>query len=271
MLVTLAAMCLARTAGAMDFGGIPGMGGGTCRSYGCTKGKVPVPQWPVRYTSTGCSGIGGGMVMSMGGGEDDGPIVERCCDLRHACYQVCGTSKAACDKQFKKCTDDACEKQPLLPATYPGGEEKNCSSTVSLKVMMAQLGGCKDFDAGQAKGCSCVKPESEEKERKRTLSKFRTKFAGKAGNVEKLMEKYGDSKKSFAILMMRLVDKYHPKSVKKVKDPKAAQMEEMMKGYERDNAKTEAVKKRKEAKEAAEAAAAEEEEVVLDEEDDKDL
>ena len=33
----------------------------------------------------------------------------------------------------------------------------------------------------------------------RCLLRFR--FAGKAGNVEKLMEKYGDSKKSFAILV----------------------------------------------------------------------
>ena len=33
-----------------------------------------------------------------------GDLLEQCCDMRHACMHVCGTTKKKCDAQFKKCT-----------------------------------------------------------------------------------------------------------------------------------------------------------------------
>jgi len=245
------------------------MGGGkACPAFRCAKGKEPVPVWPTRFKSTGCSGIGGGMVMSMTN-EDDGPLLERCCDLRHACFQVCGTSKKACENQFKKCTEAACEKEPLTPAKVAGGEPGNCSSTASLKVMMASLGGCKDFSAGQTSGCSCKKAESVAKERKSWLGKFFKKFSGKAGNLDKLMGKFGENKKNFAQLVMRLADKYRGKVVKKVEDPQKLQMERMMKNFAKDD---EEKKKKEEAKaDKADKASTVEEVTLDDEDDDKDL
>merc|ERR1719460_872470 len=84
-----------------------------------------------------------------------GKLLEHCCDMRHACMQVCGTSKKKCDAQFKKCTDKACKKQPKIPSA--GGETKECKTVIGLKVVMAQIEGCKTFEMIQRQNCRCKK------------------------------------------------------------------------------------------------------------------
>ena len=52
---------------------------------------------------------------------------QSCCDVRHACFSVCGSSRMNCEAAFSKCTKKACE---FLP---DGGEaRKGCDSAASM-------------------------------------------------------------------------------------------------------------------------------------------
>jgi hypothetical protein len=88
-------------AGDNMFGGPPT----NCKAYSCSKGYSPVPKRPMMLNSAGCSGMGGMNMFGGGmGGKQDEKAIVPCCDVRHACYQICGSAKARCDKEFKKCT-----------------------------------------------------------------------------------------------------------------------------------------------------------------------
>ena len=107
--------------------------------------------------------MGGGMVMSMGGAED-GPM-EDCCNRKAACFQTCGMSKKACDKDFEKCTEDACAM------TLDPDEKSKCESSAKLQVMLAGMSGdCAPYDAAQSSGCQCMAPEKAVSRREKTLN-----------------------------------------------------------------------------------------------------
>jgi len=193
--------------------------GGKCKSFRCGKGKQAVPQERLRLTSQGCGGFGGGMMM-MGGamGKPDSPLVT-CCDRKHACYQTCGAKKEDCDDTFKACNEETC-------AASDSKEE--CDKDANLYGIMASLGGCKGWDEAQRMACSCVKSDDAPKRRYKTLKKFYQKH--NKANVPKAAKfaKKANSALKFAKVITSLVKKY-PAAVKRVKDPKAAHWEEMMK------------------------------------------
>ena len=72
-----------------------------CRSYTCKGGKkyLAVPKGKSKYKSSGCKSNGISMfdVNQMAGRKDP---VTQCCDLRTACFSICGVSYKYCEKEF---------------------------------------------------------------------------------------------------------------------------------------------------------------------------
>ena len=206
-----ALLVLAMAHGQGDFGGLGGDmfgGGGECAPFRCGKGQTAVQKRPLKLESTGCSGLGGGMQMFSADKTDDGPV-GACCDVRNACVQLCGASRAACDTAFERCANATDDK------------------SASLHVLSAKLGGCKGFDAGQAKACRCVETAKAAEKREQVLGDFYEKHnKAKKADVPKLAAK-ADNGKKFVALLTQLIGKY-PKAIKRVKDPQQAWFEEMM-------------------------------------------
>lgn len=182
-----------------------------------------------------------------------------CCDLRHACLAICGASKKRCETEFKTCTDVACA------AIADPEEAKRCSSSASMQTMMAGLNGksCQDFNEAQMAACSCVDTAKAPKRREQTLTDFYTKWGGETKTevkekVAKLAAK-SDTPAKFAKLLGKLVAKF-PKSIKKVKDPQAEYMENLMKGINKDAPP----KEKKQAEPVADDGLEEEEAIDLD-------
>jgi hypothetical protein len=113
--------------GDFNFGDLGGMGK-PCPNFRCSSGYTPVQKSRPKFTSPGCSAMGGGMMMMAAGDTPEKPF-ESCCDEWHACYQICGSSKKNCDDAFKTCSEAKCA---------PFGEE--CSKDANLSSMMMQLG-----------------------------------------------------------------------------------------------------------------------------------
>jgi len=146
-------------------GQFEGLGGGTCKSFKCTEGKVPVPKRPMQLTSPGCGGGLGSMAMFSPADATD-PAVVDCCNQRHACLGICGASKKRCEESFKKCATDACE-------TMEDEEAKNtCQSSAELHVLFAGMAGCAHFDKSQSAACNCVDEEKATEDREQSLADF---------------------------------------------------------------------------------------------------
>ena len=203
-----------------DYGG-GGFGGGgkTCKSFKCSKGFDAAPKRPLKLTGMGCSGMG---IITADTSESEGPVAE-CCNKRAACFQTCGMSKASCDKTFETCANAACA------VIFDPDEKQKCESTQKLQVMMAGMGGCQEFDQGQAAGCQCMAPEKAVARREKTLRDFYKKHNPKAeeSKVPGLMSKSGDNAKKFAALLTQLVGKY-PAAIKVKKSEQQEMMERIM-------------------------------------------
>ena len=208
-------------------------GGAACVPHACASGETAVPKPTLKLTSTGCENFGGMQMFSgMGGrgGAGDGAL-GRCCDLRHACYGVCGSEKKFCDDQFSRCVSHKCGKIGNSRA------REKCESDGKLKVMMSGLGGCKKFDESQRGACRCVADAKILAKRVQVLEAFYRKHnpakAGASKELKALAKKAATTPK-FAKLLNKLVRKY-PKSIKKVRDPQQAMFEDMMAKYNRDD------------------------------------
>mmetsp|Transcript_4758 Transcript_4758/g.7218 ORF Transcript_4758/g.7218 Transcript_4758/m.7218 type:complete len:262 (+) Transcript_4758:120-905(+) len=194
-----------------------------CPEFTCPKNdETPVPKFPMKLTSTGCSSIGGGGMAMMGGkGTYGETAINPCCDLYHSCLQICGSTKSFCDSNLEVCMEKKCDSLQNASA------KKECETAISTKKIMLQISTCAEFNTAQKENCECVKKDEVSEKRSEVVSGFYKKFnpsaAEKAGA---LAAKATDSKK-LAGLLFKLVEKY-PKAIKKVKDPKQKMMEDMM-------------------------------------------
>lgn len=199
-------------------------GGGPkmCPPYNkCAKDEEPVPKWPMKLTSTGCTKLGGGVSMASIGQFNDG-LHSGCCDNWNACNQICGALRAQCDAIFDKCLDAVCDK------ISDEEEKKMCTSNASTKKLLLQLSDCRFYQESQNAGCECVKKTDVEEKRKGLLTNFYKKYnPNEVNKVENLASKSNDVKK-LATLLIKLAAKY-PKSVKRIKDKQEIMMEELLK------------------------------------------
>ena len=152
VLVTAAALLLlcCQHAHAFDMpgGGIPGMGGEKkCAPFRCSSGHGAVPRRPLRLTSQGCHGFGMSMYSGMGGGGDDAKSgLKPCCDLLHACYGVCGSPKARCDRNFKKCSKEACAAaatdgvERLVPLGFAAAADQAHAAALGVRAARPREG-----------------------------------------------------------------------------------------------------------------------------------
>mmetsp|Transcript_136 Transcript_136/g.187 ORF Transcript_136/g.187 Transcript_136/m.187 type:complete len:262 (-) Transcript_136:267-1052(-) len=202
-----------------------------CPQFQCTNGYEPVPKWPMRLTSSGCSGIGSGMMgISMNNMGDMGErAFGHCCQELHACYQLCGTSRFYCDESFTKCAQTECKIN---------SDEAGCLKEISTLKLFISFVDCRKFDKNQRDSCECVEKKKVKQKRASVLRAFYMKYNPEnVDKVEGLIEKATDTKK-FAGLMMKLIAKY-PKSVEPVEDEQKKKMDEMMKNMKMDDFESE--------------------------------
>ena len=204
--------------GGFDFGG-----GKTCKSFKCSKGHEAAQKRPMKLVASGCSSSG---AFTMSDTGDNGPMSD-CCNKRTACFQTCGMSKSACDKAFDACAATACLQ-------VSGKEKESCESTQEMQKLMASMGGCKDYDAGQQSSCQCMAPEKAIARRDRVLRDFYKKFnpENEASKVPALVEKSGSNNKKFAALMTQLIGKY-PAAIKVKKSEQQEMMDRIMRESKR--------------------------------------
>jgi hypothetical protein len=202
-----------------DFGG----GGKSCKSFKCSSGFEAAQKRPMKLTASGCSSMG----VYAAGQSDDGPMGD-CCNKRTACFQTCGMSKSACDKAFDACAATACDK------SISKEEKERCESAQKIQSLMASMGGCKDYDAGQQSSCQCMAPEKAIARRDRVLRDFYKKFnpENEASKVPALVEKSGSNNKKFAALMTQLIGKY-PAAIKVKKSEQQEMMDRIMRESKR--------------------------------------
>jgi len=194
----------------------------------CSKDEEAVPKWPMKLTSVGCSNLGGSMSMSSIGSDDE--IISPCCDQWNACIQICGSTRSFCDSSFDKCLKVKCDD-------IDNNEEKKkqCESNASTKKLLLSISDCRSFDAGQSNGCECVNKSKVEEKRKSIVRAFYKKYNSKdVDKADKLASKANTIAK-FAGLFQKLIEKY-PNAVKRVKDPKAKYMEDLLKSHEKGEA-----------------------------------
>lgn len=190
-----------------------------CPPFRCKKDEEPVPKWPLKLESTGCSGMGGMQIYSPGMNADTPQ--ERCCDLRHACIQTCGSSKDFCDKEFLACGNTACD-------SLTGEEKKTCESSSSMNQILVKLDTCQKYDAAQYSNCECVPKEDAASRRERVLRAFYKKFNPDAVDKVPGLAAKADTPAKMVGLLLKLYHKY-PAVIKKVKDPQQEAMDRMMK------------------------------------------
>ena len=193
--------------------------GKVCRPYSCPNDQEPVPKWPLKLTSTGCSGMGG--VQNVGGMREDDPL-RSCCDLRHACIQTCGSLKSFCDEEYAKCGKDVCS--PLQDEE----DKAKCEKSNTINELMMKLDNCQRYEQEQYTHCECVPKDTVQSKRERVIRAFYKKFNPE--NVEKvaaLVQKV-DTPAKMVGLLLKLYKKY-PEVIKKVKDPKQEMMEKIIK------------------------------------------
>jgi hypothetical protein len=64
---------------------------------------------------------------------------------------------------FEECGKLTCN------AMFDPEAKKSCESSSKLQVMMAGMGGCKEYDAAQAANCQCGAPDKTQKRREKLL------------------------------------------------------------------------------------------------------
>jgi len=208
--------------------------GKKCPQFKCTAGMTPVPKTRLHFSGEGgCSAMAVGNVKvdkkaddESDDESDDETKYGSCCDEWHACYQVCGSLKNACDDAYKACYEDRC-----------GGDEK-CNNSASMHSLLAGFGGCAKFDSAQLKACDCVANGKVEEKRKAVITRFYEKYVVVAGEqqpqkvvdeakVAELVRK-ADTKTKMAHLLNKLVTKY-PNSIKNRAKPKVEVVQEEVK------------------------------------------
>jgi hypothetical protein len=192
------------------------MGQQPCPNFRCSSGMTPVPK-SVKFTSTGCSSLGGSaMMMNMGqAASAANEPYATCCDQWHACYQVCGATKKTCDETFKSCSKEKC------------GADEECQKQANLAGLMIGFAGCQKFDQQQLTACECVAKDKASEKREAIIRRFYKKYApDKVENAADLAAK-ADSAGKLAKLFRKLITKY-PVAIELIEDPQQAVYRQMM-------------------------------------------
>jgi len=182
-----------------------------CPNFKCSAGHTPVPKSRglKKFESMGCSSMGGGAIMMTGGGDGGGEKpYETCCDQWHACYQICGMSKNACDTAFETCAKDACGIE----------YDTKCKQDVEINTMMMKLSGCQKFNEAQYRACECTPNERAMTKRRGALEYFYKKYSPDTMDKVEHLAKKADTTKKMANLLMKLLQKY-PEAIQKIEDP----------------------------------------------------
>jgi len=95
--------------------------------------------------------------------------------------------------------------------------------------IMINFETCQTFDAEQYSHCECVASEDVSGRRQDVLRKFYKKFSPESLDKVEGLAKKADTTRKMANLVGKLVKKYYPKTIQKIKDPQQEIMEKIMK------------------------------------------
>lgn len=173
----------------------------------------------------GAGGAGGpGSAGGARSGKAARDALEDCCHLRQACFQICGMPKKECDESLAKCFGEACGAVKGSPAY------DECRKLARIHQVGTMISGCKPYELSQAQACYCVDDDGNRPldHRAVTLRRLyeihnRTHLARVARNIDR----HGRTAAKFAAFLRRLVKRYYPRSVKRVRGVKN-KMEEML-------------------------------------------
>ena len=119
-------------------------------SYSC---KAPLVLRPRPGFRSGSNGCGSGFATLSA--RVLPPRMATCCDAHDGCYDVCGKSKAACDREFMVCLENICAGQTdLLHTALP----EICSVAGNALFAAVDLFGCSAYRNSQESACQCSLP-----------------------------------------------------------------------------------------------------------------
>eukprot|EP00980_Cylindrotheca_fusiformis_P001893 scaffold431_cov103-Cylindrotheca_fusiformis.AAC.12 len=212
----------------MNFGQDPKQ----CPPFQCRRKKKeeqePVPKWPIQLKSPGCSQ--GGAIMKMKTDEDEDEeedVLLSCCDQRNACLQTCGSLTVVCEQAFMACGEQTC-------AAIDDGS--NCTRSLQLQKLLHTISPtyCDDYYRAQKQNCQCVSTENAPQARMEFLTKFYDKYDDNNDSKEieqkaKSLATKADTSRKMSTLVGKLIMKYYPETITRIKDPQQERMEQMMK------------------------------------------
>ena len=199
----------------------------SCTSYKCkAKNHLPVPK-SLRFSASGCGT--GGISMMNGGMQDHDGDLNKCCNLRTACFSTCGVSYKFCTKEFDKCTAAQCA------IVLDTKKKESCQMSANMYKMTLNLGGCSHFETAQADNCNCVVGESRLEEKRTNLlrnfyKKHKREYSKNEEKLSKLVNKHGTNPGKFAKLGWKMVQTYYPKSMDITKSAQDELMDQIRKG-----------------------------------------
>jgi len=185
-----------------------------CPNFMCSSGFTPVPKSRIKFESTGCSSMGGGSMMLNGGDAIADKPYESCCHQWHACYQICGVSKKACDATFDSCSKVAC------------GADEKCTKDLELNNMMMKFSGCKRFDEAQLRNCECTPNDKAPDKRETAIRKFYKKTAPESADKAASLALKANTPGKLAGLFTKLLLKY-PEAITIKEDPMKAMFDKI--------------------------------------------
>merc|ERR1712183_563466 len=107
-------------------------------------------------------------------------------------------------------------------------DEEKCVQDTSIFSIMINFENCHKYDQEQYSHCTCVASEDAPSKRQEILTKFYKKFSSDSLDKVEGLAKKADTTRKMANLMGKLVRKYYPKTIQKIKDPQQEMIEKMM-------------------------------------------
>ncbi|CAE8733917.1 unnamed protein product [Polarella glacialis] len=207
-----------------------------CPSFSCPSGQHAVGKPETKVVSYGCKDSGMSVLNMasldpnnpMGGMNQGGKNLNKCCLERDICKQTCGMSSKECFDIFQKCQakickgDQNCQLQGMI--SEMSGDPFDTKKDDLSEKYDPEAAKCRGYNAAQASVCQCL-PKAEVKDaQEKKLQRFYKKFnpeklddKGEIKDVQEVWKKWAGKEKD---MFLALSTKYREKVVTMKQKPK---------------------------------------------------
>ncbi|KAL4239619.1 hypothetical protein ACF0H5_000428 [Mactra antiquata] len=116
-------------------------------NYKCENGNSPISKPGHVTSSNGCGSYGIKIDV------EDLPGMETCCDNHDICYDTCNNKRKTCDKTFKTCLNNMCDKIKALQLSKVS--HKECKMAADMMYSGSVALGCDSYLKAQENACTC--------------------------------------------------------------------------------------------------------------------